>query len=89
MQSVKLMIEGMSCGHCVGRVTSALKGVAGAEVVNVAIGSADVRLDPAKTSVAAVAAAVTSAGYPTAAGRPAEPLPVAKGCGSNCGCGTK
>ena len=89
MQSAHLKIEGMSCGHCVGRVTSALKGLPGVEMTVVAIGSADVRLDPAQTSAGAVAAAVTSAGYPAAAEQPAEALAVVQGCGPKCGCGTK
>lgn len=89
MQSAHLKIEGMSCGHCVGRVTSALKGLPGVEVTALAIGLADVRLDPARTSAGAVAAAVTSAGYPAAAEQPVESLTVVQGCGSSCGCGTK
>lgn len=89
MRVSKFKIEGMSCGHSVGQVTSVLKGLPGVEVVGVAIGSADVRLDPAKTSAGAVAAAVTSAGYPATADHPGERSATVQGCGSGCGCGTK
>lgn len=89
MRVAKFQIEGMSCGHCVSRVTSVLKGLPGVEVVSVAVGSADVQLDPTKTSAGAVAAAVTSAGYPTTADHPGELSAAIQGCGSGCGCGTK
>jgi copper chaperone CopZ len=45
-------------------VTEALRRLDGIEVKDVAVEWADVSFDPAKTSAAAIAAAVTAAGYP-------------------------
>ncbi len=63
MESLTLNISGMSCAHCVGRVTSALENVVGVEVESVKVGSASVAYDPATTSPARIAAAVRNAGY--------------------------
>lgn len=63
MERTTLNITGMSCGHCVGAVTKALKAVEGAEVEHVTVGSATVAYDPARTSPDQLAAAVEDAGY--------------------------
>ena len=63
MVSMKIEIEGMSCGHCVGAVQRALGEVDGVIVEEVSVGSATVTYDPAKTSVDAVSKAVEKAGY--------------------------
>jgi copper chaperone len=63
MQDLKLDIEGMSCGGCVRNVTGALEGVPGVQVRNVAVGSADVSIDPAKTSPDDVKRAVEKRGF--------------------------
>lgn len=63
MERISLKISGMSCGHCVGRVTSALKSMPGVNVENVAIGSATVSYDPKATTAAEIATTVTDAGY--------------------------
>lgn len=63
MEQVTLEVQGMSCGHCVAAVKAALGDVEGVEVEAVSIGSATVRLDPAKTSVGTLIDAVADAGY--------------------------
>ena len=63
MEQLKLDITGMSCGHCVSRVRSALQSLPGVEVKSVEIGSANVAYDPGVTSSGTIAAAVTDAGY--------------------------
>ena len=63
MERTELSIDGMSCGHCVGQVTKALRTVPGVVVEQVAVGKAQVSFDPAKASRDAVADAVTKAGY--------------------------
>jgi len=63
MEALNLTIGGMSCGHCVKAVDKALKAVPGVHVIEVKVGGASVHFDPAQTSVAAIAAAVTEAGY--------------------------
>lgn len=61
--TLKLSIEGMHCGACVSRVTSALKGMEGVEIGTVAVGSASVKFDPTKVSVAEITAAVDRIGF--------------------------
>lgn len=64
MERLKLAVSGMSCGHCVSRVKKALTGVSGVQVKDVTVGEATVEFDPTVQSVAAVLAALDSAGYP-------------------------
>jgi len=68
MQTLNLTIAGMSCGHCVARVTKTLSAVDGLEVDAVRIGAAELRYDPARRSVDDILEAVRDAGYePTVA----------------------
>ncbi len=67
MERLALKIEGMSCGHCVANVTTALKAVDGVRVETVGIGSASLAYDPATTNPGAITSAVAKAGYPAAA----------------------
>ena len=68
MQTLNLTITGMSCGHCVARVTNTLSAVDGLEVDAVRIGAAELRYDPARRSVDDILEAVRDAGYePTVA----------------------
>jgi copper chaperone len=60
---VALTIGGMSCQHCVRAVREALESVPGVTVSRVDIGSAEVTFDPTQSSAAAIAEAVTDAGY--------------------------
>ena len=52
----ELRVEGMSCGHCVKTVDSALRKVPGVSTVDVQIGSAKVQTDAAVTREALIAA---------------------------------
>ena len=67
MQKLSLAIEGMSCGHCVARVTKALSALPGVRIGSVGLGSATVEYDPATSSPQAIAAALDEAGYPARA----------------------
>lgn len=89
--STRFSIDGMNCGACVKGVTAVLGRAAGVDVRHVAVGSAEVAYDSARTSPAAIAAALTAAGYPArespgAAGSGARPLPQARS-GGGCCCG--
>ncbi len=73
----RLEVEGMTCASCVGRVERALKavpGVAAAEA-NLATRSARVRYTSGTTTPAALAAAVTAAGYAARPAAEAGPRP--------------
>jgi copper chaperone CopZ len=61
--TLQLSIEGMHCGACVRRVTTALAGVAGVQVGSVEVGSAKLAFDPAKTNAQEIAAAVNGIGF--------------------------
>jgi Cu+-exporting ATPase len=65
---VVLPIKGMTCASCAGRVERALKSVPGVQeaAVNLAAERAEVRFDPAATSVEALRRAVEGAGYEAA-----------------------
>lgn len=58
-----ILIEGMSCGHCVKAVTKALQQVTGVEAVEVTLGKANVRFDNAKASKTGLVKAIERAGY--------------------------
>ena len=63
MKTIHLSITGMSCGHCVARVSKTLSALDGLEVEDVRIGSADLRFDPERRSVDEILEAVRDAGY--------------------------
>lgn len=63
MEKATLKVDGMSCGHCVKAVQQAIAGVEGAKIEQLAIGSATVSFDPAKTNIGALIDAVADAGY--------------------------
>lgn len=66
-QTVKLAVANMTCVSCVPIVRGALKAVPGVIKVDVSAqsASATVTFDDQKTTVEALIAAVTNAGYPT------------------------
>ena len=66
MERVSLEIEGMTCGHCVAQVSTALQGIDGVEVEQVGIGNATVRFDERATSERAIAQAIEDEGYTVA-----------------------
>ena len=58
-----LTITGMSCGHCVRSVRTALESVDGVEVEDVHVGGARVRYDDEAVDPAALARAVEEEGF--------------------------
>lgn len=90
MEQVTLAIDGMSCGGCVKHVTAALGTLPGVQVERVSVGSAEVLVDPAASSVGAVLKTLAASGYParasrndTSVARPATLSPAIRG---GCGC---
>lgn len=63
METVKLAIQGMHCGGCAAKVSTALKSLPGTKVEEVAVGSARVSIDPQKTSAAILIGAVNNLGF--------------------------
>jgi len=63
MERLRIKIQGMSCGHCVGAVTGALTKVDSVTVEEVRVGSATMSYNPARTSPGAIAQSIEDAGY--------------------------
>ena len=66
MKRTTLQIDGMSCGHCVTSVRTALEGLDGVKVESVAMGSAAIQYDQAVASLEQILEAVSGVGYPAA-----------------------
>ena len=78
---IEFTVPEMSCGHCVGAITRALKAADPAAQVDVTLADKKVRVQ-STADRQALAAALTEAGYEPAAVSPAKAP--ARGCG--CGC---
>jgi copper chaperone len=63
-KTLNLAIEGMHCGACVRRVTTALQNVQGATVSSVEVGSAKVTFDASETTTQNITAALDRIGFP-------------------------
>jgi copper chaperone CopZ len=63
MNTLKLTIDGMSCGHCLNRVQKALGTIQGIRLTSVQIGRATVEYDPATNSPEGIASVVSATGY--------------------------
>jgi Cu+-exporting ATPase len=59
----ELIVDGMSCGHCVGRVTKSVQGVDQAAKVDVDLATKKVKVD-SSADLDEIAAAIDEAGYP-------------------------
>ncbi len=64
METLSLALKGMGCGGCVKNVRKVLDGLPGVAVQNVAVGSALLTYDPARSTQEAVVEALGKAGYP-------------------------
>jgi copper chaperone len=63
MEPLRLEIGGMTCGHCVARVTQALRSLDGVVVKGVEVGSALLEFEPSKVTRDAIARAVDGLGF--------------------------
>ncbi len=64
---LELTVEGMSCGHCVGRVTKTVQEIDSGAKVEIDLATGKVRID-SRADAAKIAAAIDAAGYPVSAG---------------------
>ncbi len=62
----ELTVEGMSCGHCVGRVTKTVQGLDESAKVEIDLSTGKVRID-SRVGLDQIAAAIDEAGYPVRA----------------------
>ncbi len=63
MKTQELIIEGMSCGHCVMHVKKELSKVNGLTIENIEIGKARVQIDEAEVTPERISKAIKDAGY--------------------------
>jgi copper chaperone CopZ len=63
IQSLTLLIDGMSCSHCVRAVTDALSGLDGVDVGLVSVGEAQVQFDDRQTTHDTLFSAIDDAGF--------------------------
>ena len=63
MSKLTMEISGMTCGHCVGAVTRALKELDGVAVEQVTVGTARVDYDAATASPEQITRAIEDEGY--------------------------
>lgn len=63
MTEIKLVIEGMSCNHCLNAVNRGLSMLPGVRIKSVAIGRAELEFDPEQVSPALIVAAIDDAGF--------------------------
>ena len=77
---IELRVEGMTCGHCVGAVTRAVKAVDPAANVQIDLEAKRVRVD-GRGSADALSRAIAEAGYPaTPAGEQSPATRRSGGC---------
>ena len=69
MKNLELEITGMSCGHCVARVTKALGKVLGVQVDSVEVGKARLLYEAGQTAEDAIRKAVDDLGFQVVAAR--------------------
>lgn len=62
MKNLKIYIEGMTCQHCVRRVSNALYSI-GIESAEVEIGEANISFDESKIDINKIAKTLEEAGY--------------------------
>jgi len=70
METHRIEIAGMSCGHCVSAVKKELEAAPGVTPVTVEIGYATVELDDAKQGLVAAHEAVQEAGFTVVGDQP-------------------
>ncbi|MFS0728402.1 cation transporter [Paenibacillus sp. 1P07SE] len=63
MKNITLNVTGMSCGHCVNSIESALKEVGVESKVNLSDGTVDVSYDENKLSLASIKETIEEQGY--------------------------
>lgn len=63
MKQVTLRVEGMSCGHCVNAIESALKDLGASGKVDLAGKTVEVTFDEGKLQLDAIKAAIEDQGY--------------------------
>lgn len=80
-------VTDMTCGHCVGAITQALKAADRDAKVEIDLSSHRVRIEPSSTSDAVLQDAIRGAGYTPVPVDPSNETAVTKGVGRGGCCG--
>jgi copper chaperone len=62
-ETLTLSIEGMHCGACVRRATTALQGVIGVQLDSVDVGSAKMKFDPEQATAGEITSVLDRIGF--------------------------
>ena len=63
MDRIQMNISGMTCGHCVGAVSRALKSLPAVDIEQVTVGTATISYDPDRTPFDRIVEAIQDEGY--------------------------
>jgi copper chaperone len=81
---ITFSVNDMTCGHCVGSITQAVKAVDPGAQVHADVATHQVQIEPTQASAEQLGDAIRQAGYtPVVVGTATEPLvaaPARKGC---------
>mgnify|MGYP003948714579 CR=1 FL=1 len=81
-------VNDMSCGHCVGAITRALKSVDPDAQVQIDLAARRVQVQPSSADAEALAEAIKEAGYSPVPTTPVDTV-TATSAGRCCGCGSR
>lgn len=83
---ISFQVNDMTCGHCVGAVTQALKDADASARVHIDLAAHRVDIEPSAAGAGALGAAIASAGYTPVAIEPATAAPAGAAAPARKGC---
>lgn len=84
---IAFQVNDMTCNHCVGAITKAVKAVDPAADLQIDLATHQVQINTTQADVALLASAITDAGFTPVALAQAGAIPIASGCCGGCGGG--
>jgi copper chaperone CopZ len=63
MISIRMKVDGMTCGHCVARVQDAIRALPGVRSFEVSVGEVELWADPGRVTPAQVSDALEALGF--------------------------
>jgi copper chaperone len=84
---IAFQVNDMTCNHCVGAITKAVKAVDPAADLQIDLATHQVRIGASQVDAAVLAGAITEAGFTPEALAATATAPQASGCCGGCGGG--
>jgi copper chaperone len=84
---IAFQVNDMTCNHCVGAITKAVKAVDPAADLQIDLATHQVQINTTLADAAVLAGAITDAGFTPVALAAAGAMPKASGCCGGCGGG--